>query len=489
MKQRFTMKRLEGFLGWSIAALMLVVSTATGSENIRIVTDPLNWAGTLGVEQFELPVIAVAILGTPDFDPSTVLREGLRFGPRNREKAEVLWFARTEEDVNDDGYSDRVAFFRLSESRFDEYRQGFNTWVALTGAYLREGPAGVVDTFEANGQVGSGACNPVSISSDVEGVRCHYYESTVTANWGDLVANVQQIASDNNRVIDDSSAVLFEANGSDGRDGNGAVHQTESCSGGIGGSGGYALSIQTVADVTNYLSALGTSNLHIYAAPFPSVNASGGPSSIVMGRALNTVVEDDTPRQAGIIASSGGGGGGSSACSFEKGLETVCRSGSAGGTARTVNPNLDADVSEPGQSGVGSNPGMGGGNGVGGEMTSTQFPDGYGANGIGGQGSSKNSCAANHTCPGPGATPYAGNPFPGFTAGLGGWESNDGGAGGAGWGGGAAGQGCDSSHHSSGGGSGGSFGLQSTVPLSSVGHLTTNRSRGVVNITFQTSLR
>jgi hypothetical protein len=287
--------------------------------------------------------------------------------------------------------------------------------------------------------------------------RCTYHE--FHSNGIDLNQLIDGInASLDTGYITEGSLVAIEAHGGNGTNGR----WWDNSDGGKGGSGGYAVSLQTVSTLRQYAANFTEFTLWVYPGLDGVNDMSGGASSIAMLQPITEITSDTkrNPSAAGVLVIAGGGGGGGHA-----GPGTIFHpshmglDGGDGGKIVGVADEDDWGVGSDGSSSSQVTGGGGGGdyNGVGG--MNTKFPnENYGTPGAGGQGGlAYDQLTCWNKAP---ATPDCtwGN-------GKGGPSVGGGGAGGGGYGGGGSGQGTTSKSGGAGGGGGGSFAMATDASL------------------------
>jgi hypothetical protein len=285
-------------------------------------------------------------------------------------------------------------------------------------------------------------------------VRCVYISSLYPLSMSELIGGLNEQIDSLELMIDDTSTLWIEAMGGRGARGPVGTH---------GGLGGYARTAQTVAALLDDVLIDGDS-MYLLVGSLGAEKGDGGSASIVSGKDLRIILEEDIhdPDGEHILAIAGGGGG--------HGLQEF---GKLGGSGNAAISTFFDPASVAGGNGRGAKDRGDGANkdGMG------EGGDGHhsGVSGIGGKGGK--STGEN--------TGWVGLDLI-YDFGKGGNSSDKkGGGGGGGFGGGGAGK------EFAGGGAGGSWARQSTALNSEGGfigelNLPLNDDNGVVVLTFET---
>jgi hypothetical protein len=144
-------------------------------------------------------------------------------------------------DVNEDGIEDLLLKFKISETGLTEAED--NT-VVLTGGFV--GGSEVFKSYDTIANVGSpiDQCYTVA-GANATGIRCEFTESLVPLDLKSLVSEINQAIADEGVTITDDSAVVVEAYGGKGHDGN-SLRGRVNVDAGLGGARGYASTLLTL---------------------------------------------------------------------------------------------------------------------------------------------------------------------------------------------------------------------------------------------------
>lgn len=366
-----------------VTLLGLLATSGTASADVAMQLDPFDEAGSAGVDILDLGRVTVVIFGSDHLNPKDVEKETLRLGSRDSMRAQPKSFPQRLQDVDGDGFKDRLAVFDLSETGLQADR---HIDAVLTGS-LRDGTAFVAYDSVVTDSDPFSSCLGVLADFALIGMRCSYSTSLIALDLPALVTEINDELSPDNLKVDDSTFVVVEAWGGAGHDG-----RPETCSiassqnhakGGDGGSGGYAGTAITVSHLKALLDR-GT-DLYLLVGENGPGDQHGGSSSLVTGE-LNVLV---SPVVSVLVIAGGGGGGGKGSC-IEGNVVTAA--GYHGGAGAVAPISTYGNVSVAGADGATAHKGQGGnqdGLGSGGPATAggSGSRGAAGTDGIGGNGS------------------------------------------------------------------------------------------------------
>ena len=441
-----TARRCAAVLMVMLVGLLATANTALAHVTMQL--DPFGEASAAGKDILDLRRVTVVIFGSDHLNPKDVEKETLRLGSRDTVGAQPKAFPQLLQDVNGDGFKDRLAEFELRKTGLEADR---HIHAALTGS-LRDGT-----TFVAYDSVVSSDpvcyCNNVSNDLGVIGIRCTYSSSLEPLDLPTLIGNINTELEQQGLTIDSDPAVVVESWAGKGHMGNSSeCTKFDTAHPGDGGDRGYARTVQTLSDIVAELTN-GT-DLYIYVGEDGPQPQAGGSSSVAIGQELsdtnNPLTDVTKPSTESVFAIAGaGGGGGKGNCA--NGTNYGGYHGGAGGVSVATTTEPDSEAGEDGSNGNEGHGGNSDGNGTGGAAHHSQA----GTNGIGGLGSDLSNAMWN------GSTAD-------WSHGQGGHGGHDEDAGGGGGGFGGGSGGSAESNHIGGGGGGGSWARQSTVDESTL---------------------
>jgi hypothetical protein len=445
-------KCLHSFFCATFCCFILALVATSANAHVEMLVDPFGEAQAAGITILELDRVTVAILGSDHVNPREVNKETLRLGSRNAIGTAPKSFPQNLQNVNGDGFPDRLAVFEMAKTGL---RKG-DLDAVLTGN-LADGTQ-----FVAYGSVVRSS-DPISYCTAVEnsqngigiaGVRCtyttSYYNTATSLNWPNLIVDINSLleSQGSTDTVGPTTPVIIEAWGGAGHKGETQDNCTESEKGGAGGARGYGRTVQTVQDITDLL--VNGTNMYVYVAEDGPEYQDGGAGSVVIGKIITDVSSDtSTPHDARVLViAGGGGGGGKGRCDGDQ-----ANAGHAGGGGGDAIATTAAAGNAAGDDGTDSDKGHGGnqdGNGTGGMVGTGNNHGDSGTNGIGGFGSPKGSAG------------WTGSTLANWSDGMGGEGGNTGAAGGGGGGYGGGG-GARSGDTNGGGGGAGSWARKEAI--------------------------
>lgn len=371
-------------------------------------------------------------------------------------------------DVNDDGFADARATFRISLKKRVAAGHSHVEVIGILGARRHRGHHHRALRAAASTSSGTGAwtsfsaSTPLVVSDGVTdyctvGSSGYYVRCTFTLSFDDYKGGLDtdELVEDLNDDLSDagydyeitsSDSVQVELWGGAGAEG----HDPSACKSGLGGSGGgrgYAQSAQSVAALED----LGDGNLYVYVGQDGPDSQMGGSSSMLLGQSILDVTDVQDPATETFLGIAGGGGGGgetdtSDHFPCQDSVGTCYYNGHSGGNGGVAIATSAASVAGAGQDGHDGKDGKGG-------SDSTATADDGGQPGVGGFSVDYDTGTDNG---------WAGSSITldDWSHGSGGDSGKDGGGGG-GFGGG--GHGNKDGDNYSGGGGGGSWALENSV--------------------------